>query len=124
MDQHAESGCVNPSRREGPLLWTVKELADRLHIKPSTLYAWAAQGKIPCVKIHGLLRFRRDAIEQWVASFEQTASPCPSRPLRPPQYHELDPLIAAAKREVYTPRRGKTKPTSRPIGKEETDGAV
>ena len=106
------------------MLLTVKELSAQLHIKASTLYVWAAQGKIPSVKLHGLVRFRRDTIDQWVASFEQTASPCPSRPLRPPQYHELDPLIAAAKREVYTARRGKTRPTSRPITKEEIDGAV
>lgn len=102
----------------------IKELSEYLHIKRSTLYAWAAQGKIPSVKIHGLLRFRREIIEQWVASFEQTASPCPFRPLRHPQYHELDPLIAAAKRAVYTLRRGKTRPKSRPIREEETDGAV
>ena len=106
------------------MLLTVKDLSRQLRIKPSTLYAWAAQGKIPAFKIHGLLRFRRDAIEQWVASFEQTASPRSTRPLRPTLYHELDPLIAAAKREVYTPRRGKTRPTSRPITKEEMDGAV
>ena len=124
MDRHAESDCLKPSRRVEPLLWTVTELAERLHIKPSTLYAWAAQGKIPALKIHGLLRFRRDAIEQWVASFEQTASADPTRPLRPRQYRALDSLIAAAKREVYTPRRGKTRPKSRPIEKEEMDGAV
>ena len=39
------------------MLLTVKELADQLHIKPSTLYAWAAQGRIPCFKLHGLVRF-------------------------------------------------------------------
>jgi excisionase family DNA binding protein len=106
------------------MLLTVNELASQLHIKPSTLYAWAAQGKIPSVKIHGLVRFRREAIDQWVTSFEQTASPRPSHPLRFPQFHELDPLIAAAKREVYTSRRGKTRPISRPIEKEEMDGVV
>ena len=106
------------------MLCTVKDLAQRLQIKPSTLYAWAALGKIPCVKIHGLVRFRQDAIAQWVAAFEQTASPRPSRPLLHQHSPELDPLIAAAKHEVYTPRRGKTRPTSRPIKKEEMDGAV
>ena len=40
------------------MLLTVKELASHLHIKPSTLYAWAGQGRIPCLKIHGLLWFR------------------------------------------------------------------
>lgn len=106
------------------MLRTVKDHAHRLNINPSTLYAWAAQGKIPWVKIHGLLRFRQDLIEQWVASFEQPVSPCPTRPPRPAFDHELGPLIAAAKRAAYTGRRGKTRPTLRPIKKEETDGAV
>ena len=42
------------------MLLTVKELASHLHIKPSTLYAWAGQGRIPCLKIHSLVRFRRE----------------------------------------------------------------
>jgi excisionase family DNA binding protein len=104
--------------------WDIKELSEYLHIKRSTLYAWAAQGKIPSVKIHGLLRFRQKSIDEWVHSFEPVASPRPFRPLRHSPDHELDPLIAAAKREVYTARRGKTRPKSRPIGKEETDGVV
>jgi excisionase family DNA binding protein len=107
-----------------PPYWDIKELSEYLHIKRSTLYAWAAQGKIPSLKIHGLLRFRQEAIDQWVASFEQAPSPRPSPLIRHSPCHELDPLIAAAKREVYTPRRGKTRPKSRPIRKEETDGAV
>ena len=35
------------------MLLTIKDLAEQLQIKPSTLYAWASQGKIPCVRIHG-----------------------------------------------------------------------
>ncbi|HBH78644.1 MAG TPA: DNA-binding protein, partial [Nitrospira sp.] len=38
------------------MLLTVQELAQLLHIKAATLYAWAAQGKIPSLKLHGLLR--------------------------------------------------------------------
>src|SRR5262245_42251714 len=123
-----ETGYITVTMQDAetnePILWTVRELAKQLHIKPSTLYLWAMQGKIPALKIHGLVRFRREAVEQWMASFEQTASPRPTRPLRPIQYHELDSLIAAAKREVYTPRRGKTRPKSCPITKEEMGGAV
>ncbi len=47
-----------------------QELSARLNIKPSTLYLWAAQGKIPCRKIHGLIRFEPDAITAWLRSFE------------------------------------------------------
>jgi len=46
--------------------WDVRELSVYLHVKPSTLYAWAGQRRIPCLKIHGLLRFRREeAYRAW-----------------------------------------------------------
>ena len=51
----------------------IKELSQYLTIKQATLYAWAAQEKIPRVKIHGLLRFRRDEIDQWVEGFRKQA---------------------------------------------------
>ncbi len=108
-------------------LLTAKDVAVRLQVKVKTVYAWAHHGKIPCMKLHGLVRFRWDAIEHWLASLERTVSPRSSLPL--PRFRgqhslELDPLIAAAKRDVYTPRRGKTRAKLRPIGKEETDGVV
>jgi hypothetical protein len=40
--------------------WDIRDLSVYLHVKPSTLYAWAGQGRIPCLKILGLLRFRRE----------------------------------------------------------------
>ena len=42
------------------MLLTIKDLSAWLNIKPSTLYLWTAQGKIPCQKIHGLIRFDQD----------------------------------------------------------------
>ncbi len=87
---------------------TVKDLAPQLQVKPSTLYAWAAQGKIPFVKIHGLLRFRRDEIEPWLESFR--ATPPAQRVTRRPRRKtvpDLDPLIARVKRVVYTADCGK-----------------
>ena len=47
-------------------LMTVKEVADYLRVKPSTVYDWAKQGKIPAVKIGRLWRFGREEIEAWV----------------------------------------------------------
>jgi excisionase family DNA binding protein len=32
-------------------LMTVEQLADRLHIRPRTVQAWARQGRIPTVKL-------------------------------------------------------------------------
>ena len=89
------------------MLLTIKDLSTRLNIKPSTLYLWAAQGKIPCRKIHGLIRFDPDAITAWLHTFEPnqaTAIP----PLPRDSHLDVDRLIEAAKREVYTPRHGET----------------
>ncbi|BFU95137.1 MAG: putative DNA-binding protein, Excisionase family (Modular protein) [Nitrospira sp.] len=84
------------------MLLTVKELSTWLNIKQSTLYLWAAQGKIPCRKIHGLIRFDPEAITAWLQSFEpsQTAAVLPVHRQTP---RDLDQLIEAAKRQVYTP---------------------
>jgi excisionase family DNA binding protein len=84
------------------MLLTVKELSTWLNIKPSTLYLWSAQGKIPCQKIHGLIRFDPDAITAWLHSFEPSKTP--ALPPFPRRTHcDLDQLIEAAKRQVYTP---------------------
>jgi excisionase family DNA binding protein len=39
-------------------LLTVDQLADRLHVRPRTVQAWARQGRIPTVKLSAkVLRF-------------------------------------------------------------------
>ena len=99
------------------MLLTIKELAEQLRIKPSTLYAWAAQGKIPCRKIHGLVRFDQHDIDRWLSSF----APPTSLPLQigkqTTDHSDVDRLIASAKREVYTSAHGETI-TPSPTGKE------
>ena len=47
-------------------LLTVKDMATRLQVKDKTIYAWVSQGKIPCVKVNGVIRFDERAIEQWL----------------------------------------------------------
>jgi excisionase family DNA binding protein len=47
-------------------LLTVKEVAEIIKAKPSTIYSWAEQGVIPCLKINGLLRFDEDKIISWL----------------------------------------------------------
>ena len=112
-------GCreTPPASSEGMvMLLTVKDLSVRLNIKPSTLYLWAAQGKIPSRKIHGLIRFDPDAITAWLRAFEPgQATPVPivTRQL----HRDVDQLIEAAKQGVYTPRHGETI-TPSPTGKE------
>lgn len=85
--------------------WDIKALSEYLNIKRGTLYAWAEQGKIPCLKLHGLLRFRRDEIEQWLESCRVMSTPdikcpAPSRGLGP----DLEALIARAKAQAYNSR--------------------
>ena len=106
------------------MLLTIKDLAEQLRIKPGTLYAWAAQGKIPCRKIHGVVRFDSIEIDRWLSTF----SPPKAVPLqigkRRADSSDLDRLIASAIREVYTSGHGETRPRSSLIGKGERDGAL
>ena len=99
------------------MLLTIKDLAEQLRIKPGTLYAWAAHGKIPCRKIHGLIRFDQDDIDRWLSSFSPSKSVPPQVGKRRPDHSDLDRVIASAKREVYTPGHGETI-TPSPTGKE------
>ena len=105
------------------MLLTVKNLSQRLQIKPSTLYAWVRHGKIPCRKIHGLVRFDPIEIDRWLASFSPPQPVPPQIGRRKTDNFDLDRLIASAKREVYTSGHGETRPKSSLIGKEERDGA-
>jgi excisionase family DNA binding protein len=106
------------------MLLTVKTLSHRLQIKPSTLYAWASQGKLPSLKIHGLLRFEEEAITAWLESFRTARSgPFPHHARRP-ETEPLDQLIASARRGVYSTRHGETRPQSSLTRKEGSDGAL
>lgn len=89
------------------MLLTIKQVSECLNIKPSTLYLWAAQGKIPCQKIHGLIRFDPDAIADWLRSFHpHQATTAPTLSRHPDL--DLDRIIEAAKRGDYTPGHGET----------------
>ena len=46
----------------------VKEVAEILNVKPSTLYQWAELGQIPCIKINGALRFDIEDVMNWIRS--------------------------------------------------------
>ena len=93
------------------MLLTIKELAEQLRIKPSTLYAWASQSKIPCVRIHGLIRFRSEEIERWLSGFVKIR---PTLPDYTKRGRDIDEIIAAAKRAIYNPRHGETGPALSP----------
>lgn len=100
-------GCRKTPPVQNPMLLTIKDLSRQLNIKQSTLYLWAKQGKIPCQEIHSLIRFDPRVIDLWLRSFggSQTEAvlPCPRHSTQ-----DVDRLIEAAKRAVYTPSHGET----------------
>ena len=104
--------------------WDVRAVAEYLSVKPGTLYAWAAQGRIPCIKLHGLVRFCRADIERWVESFQVHEPPFTLKTDSKGPRTALDDLVARAKAQAYNSRPRGNQTQSSPIGEEETDGAV
>mgnify|MGYP001061490285 CR=1 FL=1 len=47
-------------------LLNVKQVAQYLQLKESTIYSWAQDGKIPAIKIGRTWRFRRDDLDSWL----------------------------------------------------------
>ena len=103
---------------------TVKDVSDLLKIKASTIYSWAAQGKIPSRKINGVIRFWSEDIAAWLASFSEGEIKPIALNLASNGHGNLDVLIARAKQEVYNPRHGETRPRSSLTRREEKDGAL
>jgi len=63
------------------------EVARWLRLRPSTLYAWAAAGKIPSAKLNGTVRFVRADIERWLndrSSDLENPRPLMPHPIIPP----------------------------------------
>ena len=60
---------------DGELL-TLDELSEILKIKPKTIRQWVYQGKIPSLKINGLLRFANSDIEVWLHSLRRSGQAC------------------------------------------------
>ncbi len=95
---------------------TVAEVADHLRVKPKTIYAWAAEGRIPAVKLNGLLRFRRDEIDSWAKSCERPAQRLTTLPQERrsprgpgrgiPPSGGIERIIDRARREVLNSRPG------------------
>ena len=64
------------------VLLTVKDLATRLQVKDKTIYAWVSQGKIPSVKINGVIRVDTGEIEHWLQQCHVSIGP-PHMPVKP-----------------------------------------
>jgi excisionase family DNA binding protein len=104
---------------DGLPLWTITDLAQRLQIKPSTLYAWTEQGKIPCLKIHRLIRFRPEEITRWIESCRPIRLETTLDGLMDTDRGDINALVARAKQEAYTSLHGETRPKPSPKRKEE-----
>jgi excisionase family DNA binding protein len=102
----------------------VKEMATRLQVKDKTIYGWASQGKIPCVKVNGVIRFDAREIEQWLQKCHMPLGPprIPAKNRRKGSATSVDHLIESATRAAYN-SRGETRPVASPNGKERTNGA-
>jgi len=46
-------------------IYTVKEVAAYLKMKPVTIYKLAKEGRIPAFKVASFWRFKKDLIEKW-----------------------------------------------------------
>jgi len=47
-------------------LLNVKQVAEYLQLKESTIYSWAQDGKVPAIKIGRTWRFRRSDLDLWL----------------------------------------------------------
>ncbi len=47
-------------------LLNVKQVAEYLQLKESTIYSWAQDGKVPAIKIGRTWRFRRTDLDMWL----------------------------------------------------------
>jgi excisionase family DNA binding protein len=47
-------------------LLNAKEVSEMLGVKPSTIYLWAEQRRIPCYKLNSLLRFSEEELRAWM----------------------------------------------------------
>ncbi|NLX37153.1 MAG: helix-turn-helix domain-containing protein [Chloroflexi bacterium] len=56
-------------------LMNVKQVAQYLQLKESTIYSWAQDGKIPAIKIGRTWRFRRSDLDGWLEQHQQSGEP-------------------------------------------------
>ncbi|MDH3973496.1 MAG: helix-turn-helix domain-containing protein [Deltaproteobacteria bacterium] len=56
-------------------LLTPKQVAEILNCKVKTVYSWAESGKIPCLKVNGILRFVPVEIKEWLEGFREKSEP-------------------------------------------------
>ena len=55
-------------------LMTCSQVAELLHLHPKTVERWARDGKLPCIRVARMIRFRSSDIASWA---ERRTVKCP-----------------------------------------------
>lgn len=58
-----------------PEIMTTKELAEYLRLHQITICKYAAEGKIPAVRVGRVWRFDREAINRWIGEGQDKSLP-------------------------------------------------
>ncbi len=61
-----DGGLAKGGKMNQEVLLNVKQVAQYLQLKESTIYSWAQDGKIPAIKIGRTWRFRRADLDEWL----------------------------------------------------------
>ncbi len=69
MDRYSEIRNPKPEILMKEIL-TPRETAEYLNVHVRTIYRLAKSGDIPCRKVGGSWRFKKDALDQWLSGRE------------------------------------------------------
>ena len=57
---------------ENVTILNINEVADMLRLTPATVYKYASDGTIPCVRVGRNYRFSKELLESWIKSENET----------------------------------------------------
>ncbi len=69
MKQYSEMRNLNSEPRVKEIM-TPREAAEYLSVHVRTIYRLAKNGEIPCRKVGGSWRFKKDALDDWLSWVE------------------------------------------------------
>lgn len=61
---------ISNNGSEKEVIFTVRELAEYLKMKPVTIYKHASHNKLPGFKVGSYWRFKKKTIDEWIAHQE------------------------------------------------------
>ena len=77
-------------------MWlTTKDIATHYNIKPSTIYKWVREGKIPHFRIRSLIRFKSEEVGEWIEKHKKGAESVPEMSFQSKNCDSLDPRDVA-----------------------------